>query len=118
MVAEMRMIKRMRGYMRIYRISNRVIRDLVKVIPIEDKLKETRLRWFGHMKRRSADAPVRKCEGINTLRGKRGRGRSKKSLDEVIRDDLRMVGLTKDLAQDRRLWWDRIKILDCREVAS
>ena len=49
--------------------------------------------------------------------GRRGRGRPKKSLDEVVREDLKVVGLTKDLAQDRRLWQDRIRILDLRELA-
>ena len=65
------------------------------------------------MKRRSVGAPVRRCERINVPKGKRGRRRPKKSLDEVIREDLRVVGLTDDLAQDRKLWRDRIKISDC-----
>ena len=38
------------GCTRMDRISNGVIRDLVKVVPIEDKLREIRLRWFGHVK--------------------------------------------------------------------
>ena len=79
------------GYTRINRIRNEVIRDLIKVAPIEDKMRELRLRWFGHVKRRSVDAPVRRCEMINIPVGKRGRGRPKKSLDEVIRDDLKVV---------------------------
>ena len=58
------------------------------------------------------DAPVRRCEKINIPEGKRGRGRPKKSLDEVIKEDLRVVGLTDDLVQDRKLWQDKIKILD------
>ena len=58
------------------------------------------------------DAPVRRCEMIDIPRGKRGRGRPKKSLDEVITEDLRIVGLTEDLAQDRKLWRDRIKVVD------
>jgi len=40
MVREMRMIRWMRGYTRIDRIRNGVIRDLVKVAPIEDKMRE------------------------------------------------------------------------------
>jgi len=70
------MIRPMYGYMIMDRISNEVIKDLVKVVPIEDKMRETRLRWFGYVKR-SADAPVRRYERINIPKGKRGSGRSK-----------------------------------------
>ena len=95
-----------------------MIRDLVKVVSIEDKLREIRLKWFGHVKRSSADAPMRRCEKINIPRGKRVKGRPKKSLNEVIREDLKVVGLTENLAQDRKLWRDRIKILDRRESTT
>ena len=54
---------------------------------------------------------------INIPEGKRGRGRPNKSLDEAIREDLKAVELTEDVAQDRKRWRDRIKILDHREVA-
>ena len=112
MVAEMRMVRWMYGFTRIDRVRNGVIRNLAKVAPIEEKIRESRLRWFGHVKRRSTVAPVRRCEFIALPDGKRGRGRPKKSLDEVIREDLIVVGLSEDLAQDRRLWRDRIIILD------
>ena len=85
------------------RVKNCVISDLAKVAPIEEKMSESRLRWFGHVKRRSMAVPVRRCELIDLSGGKRGRGRPKKSLDEVIGDDLKVVGLSEDLAQDRRL---------------
>ena len=68
------------------------------MVPIEDKLREVRLRWFGHVKRRSADAPMRRCERINVPNGKRGKGQPKKSLDELIREDLKVVGLMEDMA--------------------
>ena len=38
---------------------------------------------------------------INIPEGKRGRGRPKKSLDEVISEDLKVVGLTENITQDR-----------------
>jgi len=88
MVSEMRMIRWMCGFMRVDRIRNEVIRNLAKVAPIEDKMKETRLRLFGHVKKRSVDAPMRRCELIDIPGGKRGRGRPKNSLDKVIREDL------------------------------
>ena len=98
MVAEMRMIRWMCGFTRLDRIRNEVIRSLAEVAPIEEKLRETRLRWFGHVKRRSVAAPVRRCEMIVPPDGKRGRGRPKKCLKEVVREDLRVTGLTKDMA--------------------
>ena len=64
------------------------------------------------MKRRNVDAPVRRCERINISEGRRGRRRPKKSLDEEIREDLKVAGLTKDVAQDRKLWRDRTKAVD------
>ena len=41
---------------------------------------------------------MRRCELIDLPGGKRGRGRLKKSLDEMIREDLKVVGLSEDLA--------------------
>jgi len=74
MVAEMRMIRWMCGYLRIGRIRNAVIWDLVKVSPIENKMRETRLRWFSHVKTRSVDALVRTYEMISIPEGRKGRG--------------------------------------------
>ena len=48
---------------------------------------------------------------------KRGRVRPKKCLEEVVREDLRVTSLTEDMAQDRRLWRDRIEVSECRGLA-
>ena len=42
-------------------------------------------------------------EGGNIPEGERGREWPKKSLDKVIREDLKVVGLMEDIAQNRRL---------------
>ena len=55
---------------------------------------------------------MRKCETIECLDYRRSRGRPKKSLSEIIRHDLRMLGLVEDMAQDRILWRARIKVAD------
>jgi len=75
-----------------------VIREKVRVAPIEEKLRETRLRLFGHVKRRGVNAPVRRCNAINLIHCRRRRGRSKMSWNEVIRGDLKSMGLTEDIA--------------------
>jgi len=108
------MIRWMCGYTRLDRIRNAVIREWVGVTPLEDKMRETRLRWFGHDKRRSRSAPVRRCEAIHLLHCRRGRGRPKMSWNEVVRSDMKSKGLTKDMAQDKNLWQSRVKIIDHR----
>ena len=60
------------GYKRLDKIRNSVIKDLVKVALIGDKMREIRLIWFCHVKRMSGDTPVRRCEIINIPGGKRG----------------------------------------------
>ena len=51
-VAEMRMLRWMCGHTRKDRVRNDDIRDSVGVAPIEEKLVQHRLRWFGHIQRR------------------------------------------------------------------
>ncbi|VFQ77838.1 unnamed protein product [Cuscuta campestris] len=108
--AEMRMLRWMCGKTRLDRISNEVIRRQVGMAPVEDKLREARLRWLGHVRRRDADAPVRRCERITVIGGSRRRGRPKKNWEEVIRHDLGLLDLTEDMALDRNLWRTRIRV--------
>lgn len=58
-------------YTRGDRIRNIVIWDKVGVIPIEDKIREAKLRWFGHIRRTSMDAPMRRWELPEYRRGVR-----------------------------------------------
>ena len=103
MIPEMRMIRWMCGYTRLDRIRNVVIRERVGVAPLEDKLRKTRLRWFGHIERTSVSAPIRRCEALNLFQCKRGRGRPKTSWSAVIRSDMKSLGLTEDMAHDRNM---------------
>ena len=57
-----------------------MIREKVGVAPIEDNIRVITLRWFGHIKRRNVNAPIKMSETINLLGFSRGRGRSKKKL--------------------------------------
>ena len=57
---------------------------------------------------------MRRCETIERLDYRRSRGRSKKSWSEVIRHNLKTLGLVEDMARDKRLWRSRIKVVDFR----
>ena len=48
-VAEMRMLRWICGHTRRDRVRNDDIRDRLGVAPIEEKLVQHRLRWFGHV---------------------------------------------------------------------
>ena len=48
-VIEIRMLRWMCGKIRMDKVRNEDIRKLVEVAPIEDKMRENHLRWFGHI---------------------------------------------------------------------
>lgn len=66
-------------------------------------MREARLGWFGHVKRRCTDAPVQRCERLTIDSFRRERGRPKKYWGEVIRHDMMQLQLTEDMPLDRRL---------------
>ena len=72
--------------------------------PIEEKLIQHRLRWFGHVQRRQTEAPVH--SGILKHDGntRRGRGRPKLTWEETNRRDLKDWSIFGDLSLDRSAW--------------
>ena len=65
----MRILSWMHGHTRKDRIKNKDIRGKVRVVEIKDKMRENRLRWFGHVKQRLIDAPVRRCNYKTEVQG-------------------------------------------------
>jgi hypothetical protein len=83
------MLRRCCGRTRRNRVRNDDIRDRVGVAPIEEKLIQHRLRWFGHIQRRPPEAPVRSVVLKRVDNVKSGRGRPKLTWDESIKRDLK-----------------------------
>jgi hypothetical protein len=71
----MRMLRWICGHTRRDWVRNDVIRERLGVAPVEGKLMQHRLRWFGHMQRRSPEAPIRNGVIRRTGNNKKGRGR-------------------------------------------
>ncbi|XP_019246422.1 PREDICTED: uncharacterized protein LOC109226074 [Nicotiana attenuata] len=109
-VAETRMLRWMCWYARRDRIRNEVIRDKVGVASMEEKLRQVRLRWYGNVRNRCPEAPVRRCERLHMRDLRKGRGRPKMYLGKVIRHDMTLLQLTKDMTLDRKLWRLKIRI--------
>ena len=81
------------------------------VVCIAEKVKEARLRWYGHVLRRSEEEPIRSIMELN-IEGNRGRGRPKKRWLDCVKEDLNENGLTSDMTRDRSYWRTRIRAAD------
>ncbi|KAI8529824.1 hypothetical protein RHMOL_Rhmol11G0004100 [Rhododendron molle] len=85
---------------------------MVSVAPIEEKLRENRLRWFGYVYCRPEDAVVKRADRIDLDSNATGRGRPKLTLDAVVRKDMNILGLCEQVALDRTQWRKRIHVAD------
>ncbi|VDO66057.1 unnamed protein product [Heligmosomoides polygyrus] len=89
---ETKMLRWTAGVTRLDRIRNDEIRQRFAVAPIADKLREARLRWYGHVLRASIDT-VRKS-GLNIdVPGKRPKGRPKQRWLDTLHVDLKVAGI-------------------------
>ncbi|XP_035830627.1 uncharacterized protein LOC118479881 [Helianthus annuus] len=105
-VAVMRMLRWMCGHTRLDKIINEVFMERQGIASISDKIREGRLRWFGHVRRRQTTDPIRIVETL-IVDGRRSRGRLKMTWDERIRQDLH---LSEDMVEDRTSWRRMIKV--------
>ncbi|GJY77956.1 ataxia telangiectasia mutated family protein [Tanacetum coccineum] len=108
-VAELRMLRWTCGKTMLDMIPNRVFRAELEVESIIHKMREERLRWFGHVKRRPQTAPVRRVEAL-FVDGLRRRGRPKLRWEDRLKQDMKELLLSEDMTSDRNAWRDRISI--------
>ncbi|KAI8558931.1 hypothetical protein RHMOL_Rhmol04G0134400 [Rhododendron molle] len=91
-------------------IRNETVCEMVDVAPIEEKLMENRLRWFGHVYRRPKDAVVKRADRIVLGSNATGRGRPKLTLNTVVHKDLSIVDFCEQVALDRTQWKKKVHI--------
>jgi len=70
-IAEMCMLHWTCGNTRRDKVRNENIRTKIGIASIEEKIRENRLRSFGHVRRRPTNAPIRRVERINLGQVKR-----------------------------------------------
>nr|GEU47927.1 retrovirus-related Pol polyprotein LINE-1 [Tanacetum cinerariifolium] len=108
-VAKLRMLRWTCGKTMLDMIPNGVFRAELDVDSIIDKMREGRLRWFRHVRRRPQSAPVRRVEAM-LVEGLRRRGRPKLRWEDRIKQDMKELLLSEDITFDRNTWKDRIRI--------
>ena len=71
--------------------------------PIRTVMQRGRLRWFGHVERIEDNNWVKRCR-VMEVEGNMGRGRPKKTWEQVIAADHHNMGVNREIAQDRNVW--------------
>ena len=99
----MRMLRWICGHTRRDQIRNDDIWKRVGVAPIEEKLVQHRLRWFGYLQR-PPETPVRSGIISRFEITRRGRGRPRLTWEEAVKKDLKEWNVSKELALDRSAW--------------
>ena len=108
-VVEMKMLRFAMGVTRKDKIRNKYIRGTVKVERLGIKIKEGRLRWYGHVMRRDQEYVGRKMMEME-LPEKRKKGRPKRRFLDVVKKDMGEVGAMETDVENRTVWR---KIIRC-----
>ncbi len=101
--AEKMMIRWMCGVTLKDGITSEELRQWLAVVSVSNRVRQGRLRWFGHVERKDEGDWVSACRDMSVA-GERGRGRSRKTWKECIADDMRKMKLRREDAQDHVLW--------------
>ena len=97
----MKMLRFTMGVTRKDKIRNEHIRSTVNVELLGMKMREGRLRWYGHVMRRDQEYVRRKMMEME-LPGKR-RGRPKRRFLDVVKEDMKEVGTKEMDIEDRKM---------------
>nr|GEV20937.1 hypothetical protein [Tanacetum cinerariifolium] len=108
-VAKSKMLRWTCGKTMVDMIPNGVFRVELDVDYIIDKMREERLRWFRHVRRRPQSALVRRVEAM-LVEGSRRRGRPKHRWEDRLKQDMKELLLSEDMTFDRNKWRDEIRI--------
>ena len=85
------------------RVSSCEIAHKVGVEATVEWLRKQRLRWFGHVIRRGEGAEIGRMMEMELL-GVRKKGRPARRWMGVVKEDMKMKGVTRALAWDRGRW--------------
>ena len=74
-------------------------------------MRENRLIWFGHVQRKTFNAPMRRIESI-IMEDKRSRRRLRRTWEEQRKNNLHDLHLSEDLTRDMGSWRRLVHVFD------
>ena len=83
--------------------STEDLRTRLGIEEISKVVRRGRLRWFGHVERKSRSDMVSACRDW-VVEGTRGKGRGKKTWKDCVKEDMKRFHLRSEIAQDRCAW--------------
>ena len=101
--AEKMMLRKMCGVTLKDKKSSEELRHRLGIDSLTVVIRRGRLRWFGHVERKEDDDWVKACQRFE-VEGKQGCGKARKTWMECVEDDMKVLGLKKEVAQDRLKW--------------
>ncbi|KAI5101404.1 hypothetical protein C0J45_8607, partial [Silurus meridionalis] len=110
-VAELKMSRFSLGVTRMDKIRNDFIRGTAHVGFFGNKVREVRLRWFGHVQRRNMNYIGRRMLRMEPP-GRRKRGRPRRRFMDVGKTYMQVVGVKEADVEDRVVWRRMIRCGD------
>ena len=107
----MRMLRRIKGVTLRDKVKSVDIRKELGVNSTQEKVREMRLRGYGHMQRMEENNEVRAVID-RIVPGKRPRGRPRGRWMDCVRRDMQAPRITPEDDQDRTFWKLRIRAAD------
>ncbi|KAL7837307.1 hypothetical protein SRHO_G00270180 [Serrasalmus rhombeus] len=97
---EMKMLRWLLGLTRLYSLTNKHIRKRWGVAPITDQMRESRLRWYGHVVHSEEESMARRALRMDPG-GNRPRWRPKKRWMDTVAQDMKTINISSEDALDR-----------------
>ena len=107
----MRMLRTIKGVTLRDKVKSVDIRKELGVNSIQEKVREMRLRWYGHIQRMEENNEVRAVVDMR-VPGKRPMGRQRGRWVDCVRRDMQTLRITPEDAQDTTFWKSRIRAAD------
>src|SRR6267154_1334032 len=107
---ENNMVRWMSGVTMKDRRTSEELRQRLGIDSVDRVVSRGRLRWYGHVERKTADDWVSKCRNLE-VEGNIRKGRAKKAWMECVTSDMKEFGLKKEDAQDRSLWSSKMSLI-------